>query len=70
MTIDIPLYLADSETGLDLRALLIVTVDEEGGIEAYHVQDDCGRRVPMDISGAKVRQLMERHIAAEERAYA
>jgi len=70
MSIDIPLRFEDAETGLDLRALLIVSVDEEGGIEGFYVQDDSGRRVPMDISGAKVRQLMERHVAAEERAYA
>lgn len=69
MTIDIPLYFEDTETGLELCALLIVECDVYGGIEAYHVQDDCGRRVPMDISDAKVRQLMERHVAAEERAY-
>lgn len=69
MTIDIPLYLADPETGLDLRALLIVEVDEYGGIEGWRVQDDSGRPIPMDIPGAKVRQLYERHISQLEEAY-
>lgn len=70
MTIDIPFRLDDGETGLELLGLLIVEVDEYGGIEGWRVQDDSGRPIPMDIPGAKVRQLMERHIAAEERAYA
>ena len=68
--IDIPLRFEDDLFGLELLAMLIVSVDEEGGIEGWRVEDDLGRRVPMDISGAKVRQLYERHIAQLEEAYA
>lgn len=68
--IDIPLRFEDAELGLELLCTLIVQADVDGGIDGYRVEDDRGRRVPLDISGAKVRQLMERHIAAEERAYA
>lgn len=68
--IDIPLRFADDEMGLELLAMLTVSVDEEGGIEGWRVQDDSGRPIPLDIPGAKVRQLYERHIAQLEEAYA
>ena len=67
--IDIPFRLDDGETGLELLGLLIVEVDEYGGIEGWRMQDDSGRPIPMDLTGAKVRQLYERHIAQLEEAY-
>lgn len=67
--IDIPLRFEDGLFDLELLAMLIVSVDEEGGIDGWRVQDDRGRPIPLDIPGAKVRQLYERHIAQLEEAY-
>lgn len=67
--VDIPLRFEDGLFDLELLAMLIVSVNDEGGIEGWRIEDDLGRPVPMDLTGAKVRQLYERHISQIEEAY-